>query len=157
MTRVKPSLVHAAMLAVGLKEGKPGSWDWDEKAKKLLSIPPTGDEVRVELVVVGVARDIAEYAVRADTGVTLADVGRGANATDRFVFAGSTLRIRGGVERYEADGAGTLVGLTTFGTETVSWSRMYSPDAGVEEPVWIANAAVIPRRGEAVVVRITGK
>lgn len=154
VTRAKPSLVHAALLAVGFKDGKPGAWEWDEAGKKLIPIPPTGDPLRVDLIVSGVARNIAEYATRADTGMALA-----ASAPDQarsgFLFAGSSMRTRGGAERYEADVAGTLVGLTTFGTETIGWSRMYSPDSSVEEPAWIANAALVPTRGERVVVRMS--
>lgn len=152
VTRAKPSLVHAAMLACGLTEGSPGSWDWDETTKTLRAIPPTGDPLRVDLIVDGVARSLADYAVRADSGAPLSDSGP---PPASFLFSGSTLRLRGGADRYEADGAGTLVGLTTFGTETIAWSRMYSPDASLEDPVWIANSALLPPRGTKVQVRIS--
>lgn len=152
VTRAKPSLVHAALLACGLTEGKPGSWDWEETTKTLLAIPPTGDPLRVDLIVDGLPRNLADYAVRADSGVSLS---ASAPSPASFLFAGSTLRTRGGVERYEADGAGTLVGLTTFGTETIAWSRMYSPDASLEDPVWIANSALLPPRGTKVQVRVS--
>lgn len=154
VTRVKPSLVHAALLAVGFKEGRPGSWEWDEASEKLISIPPTGDPLRVELVISGVARNLAEFAARADTKAALSTPPLHGEGLSTFLFAGSTLHTRGGVVRYEADGAGTLVGLTTFGTETIAWSRMYSPDASVDEPTWIANEGLTPPRGTKVIVRI---
>ncbi len=152
VTRAKPSLVHAALLACGLTEGRPGSWDWDETTKTLRAIPPTGDPLRVDLIVDGASRCLADYALRADSRVSLSAPHP---LPSSFVFAGSTLRSRGGIERYEADGAGTLVGLTAFGTETIAWSHMYSPDASLEDPVWIANSALLPPRGTKVQVRIS--
>lgn len=155
VTRAKPSLVHAALLAVGFKDGKPGSWEWDEANKTLISIPPTGDPLRVELVILGVARDLAEFAVRADTKAALNKPSSQGKVASTFLFAGSTLRTRAGTERYEADGAGTLVGITTFGTETIAWSRLHSPDASIEEPTWIANVSLVPARGTKVVIRVS--
>lgn len=155
VTRVQPSLVHAALLAAGFKEGKPGSWEWDDATKKLRSIPPSGDPLRVELVIDSVARDLADFVVRADTNTSLAEVARKSPPPNSFLFSGSTLRTRQGAQRYEADGAGTLIGLTAFGTETIAWSRMYSPDSAIEEPVWMANPALVPPRGTKAAVRIS--
>lgn len=156
VTRARPSLVHAALLAAGFKEGKPGSWGWRAEEQKLEAIPPSGDALRVYLVVDGREIPMGETAIHALTGEPLAwtlGLERGASGGG-FVFAGSVMRQRGGAERYEADGAGTLVGLATFGSEVIAWGRVYSHEASVEEPAWIANKEVVPRRGTKVAVRI---
>lgn len=155
VTRAKPSLVHAALLAAGFKEGEPGSWTWDEASKALNALPPSGDPVHIDLMIDGTTRNLTDFVTRADTNHSLTDDALTSTPPASFVFAGSTLRTRAGVERYEADGAGTLIGLTTFGTETIAWSRLYSPDSGVEEPVWIAAAARVPAQGTKVAIRIS--
>ena len=66
-------------------------------------------------------------------------------------------RVRQGRERYEAQGAGTLIGLTTFGTETIAWREVISPEASIQEPEWIADKAVVPAMGTPVTVRIRPK
>ena len=47
VTRVKPSDVHAALLAAGLEAGEPGTWTWENK--KLVAHPPKGGPVEVVL------------------------------------------------------------------------------------------------------------
>jgi hypothetical protein len=72
----------------------------------------------------------------------------------RWVFAGSNMVERQGREAYDADGTGVLIGLTTFGSETVGWRDVISPDSDVQEPEWIADPKKVPAAGTAVVVRI---
>ena len=72
----------------------------------------------------------------------------------RWVFAGSVIATRQGREVYDADGAGTLIGLCTFGSEVIAWHDTFSPEAAVDEPVWIADPKKVPAPGTAVVVRI---
>lgn len=148
MTKVKPSQVHAAMLLAGFVPGKPVSWGGDGKASA-----PTGDRVSVEFVwKQGEEQKRApalDWVVNAKDGSRASGLGKG------FVFAGSVMVKRGdGKERYDADGAGTLVGLAGFGSETVAWTRVFSPEASVDEPVWVADRARVPKPGTAVVVRI---
>jgi hypothetical protein len=57
-------------------------------------------------------------------------------------------------ELYQADLDGTLIALATFGTDTIGPARVFSPDASVDQPQWIADAASVPTIGTKVVVRL---
>lgn len=148
MTKVKPSQVHAAMLLAGFVPGKPVAWGADGKASA-----PTGDAVTVEFV--WKEGEEQKRAPALDWVVNAKDWTRASALGKGFVFAGSVMVRRGdGTERYDGDSAGTLVGLAGFGSETVAWTRVFSPEASVDEPVWVADRARVPKVGTAVVVRI---
>ena len=72
-----------------------------------------------------------------------------------WVFAGSRMREFRGREVYDADGTGQLIGLHTFGSETIAWTRVESPEASVQEPLWLANNDVVPEIGAPVTVRVS--
>lgn len=151
VTRALPSHVHAALLAVGAEPGEPGSFRVENG--KLVAVPPRGAPVRVRVrwtSDLGEARDeaISSWVVNADSAARFAE------DADGFVFAGSRIMARQGRQRYDADGMGTLVGLTSFGAETIAWGRTISPDSWVEEPSWIADVSRVPKFGTAVVVRV---
>jgi hypothetical protein len=153
MTRARPSHVHAALLAIGLKPGKPGSWRVE--GKSLVAVPPEGDPVEVSIAY----EDRPGHTIEApasDWVKTAAAGGRfePKNPGVRWVFAGSEFRKREGQEVYEADGAGALIGLTTFGSETIAWADTLSPESSVQDPDWIADPANVPKAGTKVVVRI---
>lgn len=145
LTKVKPSLIHAALLALGLEPGEPGSWDWTGKTIKANA--PRGSCVRV-LVRVGdlTPVDIRTWVKNLKSGQTLAHE----HASEGFIFAGSRLVERQGKTWYQADREGGVVGLACFSNELVAWSRMFNPDTGVEEPLWTANGAAVPPLGTAV-------
>lgn len=156
MTRVKPSNLHAALLAVGLNSGKPGSWLFENKT--LTPVPPAGDGVDVRIAYRGAdAREIecaaSEWVVHIQSGEML----KPGNDGTSWVFAGSVFATRQGREVYDADGTGTVIGLCTFGSEVVAWHQTVSPEAMVNEPVWIANRAKVPAAGTAVVVRLRAR
>jgi hypothetical protein len=71
-----------------------------------------------------------------------------------WVFAGSRMATHEGKEFYDADGVGTVVGLCTFGSETVAWRRVISPEAAIDEPEWIADPTKVPAFGTKVTVRL---
>jgi hypothetical protein len=179
MTKAVPSKVHAALLLAGLNPGKPGTWDWS--GEKLKATPPTGDAVTVTVSYKKDGKDIevplTDWVTDAQTKKSMTEITskppaepktptdpstpaspdakpEPAPPPDHFVFAGSTIYKKQGREGYTADIDGTLIGLTTFGGETIAWTHMYNPDSGVETPHWIANAAKVPEVGTAVVVRI---
>lgn len=151
VTEARPSHVHAALLAIGLEPGKPGSYSWEGEGMQASA--PTGPRVRVEVIVgVGEPSLLTDWAIDVRTGQTLTETLR--QAGHGMLFAGSVRIARDEGERYLGDGDGTLVGLSTFGTETVASESMFNPDSAVEEPVWIANAAMVPVAGTKVRVRI---
>jgi len=151
MTKVKPSHVHAALLLIGLEPGTPGIWNWEGETLK--AIPPTGPRVKVTAYVNGSQEpvDPAVWVLNVNTNKTLRESAEG----NGWVFAGSKIFKRQGQDYYLADGDGTLIGLTTFGGETVAWTGMYNPDSGIEEPHWIANPATVPDYNTPVVIRIS--
>lgn len=182
VTKAKPSQVHAGLLLIGLKAGKPGAWKQEEKPKTgWIGVPPEGDEIEVRFVVTeadGTVReeDPASWIVNIKDGRTLAEIGPEA----KWVFAGSKLvpkntparepgNAGAGVRKpaaegkeekgevYLADIEGTLVGLTSFGSETIGWTAMYNPDSDKEAPEWIARKEKTPEIGGKVIVRIRAK
>jgi hypothetical protein len=146
VTEVKPSVIHAGLLAAGLEPGRPVSW---RGAK--VDEHPEGPKVRVEAAVIGDDGsgpfvDLAAWAVHKKTGERLTDAeGWG------LVFAGSRTDERG----YAADETGTIVGLTGFGTEIVAAAWGLSPEAAVDEPVWIVDKERVPPVGSKVMVRVS--
>jgi hypothetical protein len=154
MTRAKPSHLHAALLAIGLKPGQPGSWKVE--AGKLVPLPPTGDPLAITASYRAtdgseVTCPIADWVITAETHQPF--VPRDAFAP-RWLFAGSVFVTRRGNEVYDADGAGTVIGLTTFGSEVVAWRDTISPEASIDTPDWIADAKKVPPAGTPVIVRI---
>ncbi|MBX3389172.1 MAG: hypothetical protein KF691_06915 [Phycisphaeraceae bacterium] len=179
VTKAKPSQVHAALLLIGLKPGKPGAWRREEK--KWIGVPPEGDEVEVKFLLTapdGTIRedDPAEWIVNERDGKPLSQVAPDA----KWVFAGSKLaqkkplprapgdgvgpepkppveNERNGPEFYVADVEGTLIGLTSFGTETIGLTAMYNPDNDKEAPQWVASPEKTPEIGAKVTVRVSAK
>lgn len=154
MTPAKPSHVHAALLLAGLASGTPGGWRWDQR--RLTPIDPTGDPVRVRFLTTGQngreqTHDPAAWVRSVETDQLLSESGF---ATPHFVFAGSFLRPEGRRDVYAADIEGTIVGLATFGHEVVAWRDVFSPEAAVEPPQWIADPARVPPAGTPVRIRL---
>jgi len=147
VTSVRPSLVHAALLSLGLEPGAPGSWEWQDT--RIIPHPPTGARVRVLVRRRGGPEEpLASWATDRGTGRTLGE----RFPADGFVFAGSRTVERQGQVSYRADRDGGLVGLACFSSETIAFTRLVNPDASVEEPVWIADPARVPPRGTPVTV-----
>lgn len=153
MTRASAAHVHAALLLAGFVPGSPGAWNWE--GTTLRETPPTGDRVTIELVSTrngsALAESPTEWIVDLRSGKTMREL----EPNGTFVFGGSVWKTRGGRDTYMADDEGAIVGLTTFGTETIGWSTLHSPEASVEEPRFIARPDRVPAQGTPVVVRLT--
>jgi hypothetical protein len=162
----RPSNIHAAMLLIGLNPGRPGGWKLVDG--KLEPVSATGDRVSVRIAYADkdgkeVVADPLDWIVNAKGGGRFVDAEKKIAATagqaaPGWVFGGSKLvkRKMDGEERevYDADGAGTIVGLTTFGSEIIGWLRTISPDASVTEPEWVADLEKTPPAGTKVRVRV---
>lgn len=150
VARVAPSLVHAALLAVGGEPGRPGRWRVE--GGDVVRVPPQGQPVEVRLIAAGsdIPGDPGMWITRGAGGPPLLR----AAPDSGWVFAGSRLREWNGRTVYDADGTGTLIGLHTFGSETIAWMRVESPDSSVDEPRWLANNGVVPPMGTPVEVRV---
>ena len=154
---IKPSLLHAALLAAGFEPGKPVSRDKAGKA-----VPASGDRLRVLVAVIPDDDDdddtgdetiepdsfvpIESWVIHLDTEQSLAD----ASSWTGLVFAGSIFV----KNQYAADRAGTLISLTSFGDEVIAPTWMVSSQASIDEPVWIAQRELVPKQGTPVRVRI---
>ncbi len=151
VTRAPARDVHAALLLLGLEPGKPGAFVWQQE--QLVTIAPTGAPLRVLVQVQG-SNDWQELAswVQSSAGGEAKPLD---DAT--FVFAGSVFRTMQGKSVYAAEPEGTIVGLTTFGTETVALTRVMSPDASSETPHLIANVAKMPAFQTPVKVRLVAR
>lgn len=167
VTDAKASQVHAALLLVGLRPGEPGRWERRKEGDKntLIGVAPKGDGVRVTIApkrddgTPGDEVDALEWVVNQRDAKGFRQVEPDA----ALVFAGSKMvkpRRRmidpektDQPEVYAGDLEGTIVGLTSFGTETIGVTAMYNPDAGTQEPQWIA-ADTLPTVNTKVLVRI---
>ncbi len=157
VTRVKPSHLHAALLAIGLKPGSPGSWTL--KDGKLVATEPTGDRVSVRFLYAlkdspAAEHDPLNWIISSRDKRGFVDAMNKAGPAIGFVFAGSRFVARGDKAVYDADGAGNVIGLTTFGSEVIGLSRVISPDASVESPQWIVDFSKTPPADTKVHVRV---
>jgi hypothetical protein len=163
VTPAQAAHVHAALLLVGLRPGAPGQVRFpaaDAPGTPIAFLPPSGDAVNIELRWTGAdgrARTAtpSDWVRHATTGAPFPR-----DASHAWVFGGSGFGPAGGQagaqsEVYAAQGAGTLISLTTFGTDTIAPRAVYSPDSGVHEPVWIADTRSVAPIGTKVAVRVT--
>ena len=147
---IKPSILHAALLAAGLDPGEPrhktGSQKWIEATGEELIITVSSKELNgwsdFEYIENWVINQQNEKLLRESESWT------------GFVFAGSKINDSGPNSGYLADRSGTLISLTTFGDEVISPSWAISHEAEIDEPVWIASIDHLPPKGTPVKIRI---
>ena len=138
----RASEVHAAMLLAGFISQAPGAWQ------------EVASELEIEVRLADGTSHPLEWFVRA------APIGTPTSNTPprRFIFGGSKFHRdrRTGVERYVADGSGSLVGLVTFGDETIGALEVIPDSASAAQPMWEVWSERMPPMGSRVQVRITG-
>jgi aspartate 1-decarboxylase len=144
VSKIRASNLHAALLAAGFDAGAPLTNDADRN-----TVPAHGDPVIIQIAV---QADTLEFIPLTNWVMNIEDE-TGIEQSERWgglVFAGSKLTSRG----YEADNAGTLASLTSFGNEVIAPTWTVSHLAEIDEPVWIANRDSIPKQHTPVVVRV---
>lgn len=158
VTRARPSHIHAALLLIGMQAGEPGRVEW--AGGKVKPIAPRGPAVDISFALTkpdGTVQTIspAEWITLSSTGQPPAKL--------EFLFAGSGFTrtpspaaVAAGASAYAADNAGTIVGLTTFGTETIALAEVWSPDSGLQAPEFLA-ASSLPRQGTPVKLVLRAK
>lgn len=168
ISKARPSHIHAAMLAIGLQPGTPGGWKLIDN--RLIPIDATGDAVTISFHYTDPATNSPRTVDPLDWIVSIngdRPFRAAAAPGSRWVFSGSRMikapRSRVDTqanpdvippEVYDADGSGTLIGLTTFSSETIAWSTTISPDASMQEPEWIARMDALPPASTPIRVRI---
>lgn len=158
VTSALASHVHAALLLLGLEPGAPGRWEWNDRT--LSAVPPTGSALAITIAWIDDAGRTHEHTAtdlienRADGRTFTAAMRPENSGLPLFVFAGSRFVQHQGRELYDADGTGLIVGLHTFGSETIAPTVVLNHEASVQEPEWIASRALLPPRGTPVTVRI---
>jgi len=158
VTRARPSHIHAALLLIGMQAGEPGRVEW--VGGKVEPIAPRGPGVDVSFVVT--KADGTKQTVSPAEWITLSSTGK-PPAKLEFLFAGSgftrtpsAAAVAAGASAYAADNAGTIVGLTTFGTETIAMVEVWSPDSGLQAPEFLASSA-LPKQGTSVKMVLRAK
>lgn len=136
--------VHAALLLAGFIPGSPGGWEEQDGA--LVGLEPTGDPVDVVFVMDGREIEPESWIAQGPKREPIEPLS--------WVFAGSRFRSFGGREIYLAGIEGTIVGLTTFGSEMIAATSLHHPESEIEAPVYLANTEAVPAFGQRVVVRI---
>jgi hypothetical protein len=153
----KASEIHAAMLLAGFVAGAPGQWREvasDDGTFRVEGVAPRGDGVDVEVRLEDGRVVPIAYFVRASP---VGEAPSAGGPPSRFVFGGSRFRAdrRTGVERYLADGSGSLIGLVTFGDETIGPSEIVPDQASAAAPLWEAFTERMPKPGTKVTVLLS--
>lgn len=143
----RPSNLHAALLMLGLKPGKPGQWIYHPD--RVEAIDPTGDLVRVSIL----WQEGDRWVEKPINELVLDRSGQGHMPANRFVFAGShLLKTQSGDPLYVADQSGDIIALVSFGTEVLAWPKAASDSN--ETLAWRADPKAVPELGTAVKVRV---
>jgi len=156
----KASEVHAAMLLAGLTPGSPGRWREVADASGAFAVeavPPTGEALQIAVRLAdGTERTLDWFVRRAPIGDE-ATAGAQSAPPRRFTFGGSRFHTdrRTGVERYVADGSGSLIGLVTFGDETISPVEVIPDQASAATPIWEVDGSRIPKPGTKVTISVS--
>ncbi len=145
VSSIKPSLLHAALLAAGAEPGSPIT---RHEGKQ---VPANGERVQVFVTVMdedvpGDFVPIEHWVTNMNTATTL-DI---EPTWTGLVFAGSRFDKVG----YAGDRGGTLISLTSFGDEVIAPTWTVSHQAEIDEPIWIANRDLVPKQGTPIRVRI---
>jgi len=160
----RPMHVHAALLALGARNGQPAtSRPMDEQETRWIHLPPHGDPVKVSLVLRDpkgekVEHSISEFVRRSEDftdGNAVEDEGAENEDpfSDTFIFAGSHLGDNGkGPRTYIADISGSVISISTFGDELLCMPGIHANDN--DALMWQANPDKLPKVGTKVTLRL---
>jgi hypothetical protein len=166
MIEAKPSHVHAALLLIGARPGRPATQRMHEgDSPRFISTPPHGGPVEVLLVLKdaeGVEKEhpIRDFLIRANGNGPAPkerDIGEAERFTkDPFVFAGSLLVGDGkGPRQYLCDQSGNVISISTFGDELLCLPGFHENANGAL--MWQVNGEKLPEVGEKIILRLRPK
>lgn len=144
---VAPSRIHAALLLLGLQPGAPGEW----------RVAPGGSSAVQRIAPTGTPLELWVRTSSGDVPLSswIHDPVKGHSFPGHpWVFAGSRVRSNtksmGPGEYYLADRTGSVVGIVTFGDETIACTSVISDQAEVDAPEWQAKSERMPEPGTRV-------
>lgn len=156
VVEVAPSAVHAALLLAGFESGTPGRWTQPADGPLRLDAP-SGDLVEISFVWTD-SEGNRRTAAASDW-----IVGNDGQRLERprWRFGGSRLvdlrQYGGGPESaatYEADLSGSLIGLVTFGDETIGFVDVIPNASDVYPEEWLVDTDAVPPVLTPLVVRL---
>lgn len=152
VTDVVPSTLHAALLVVGLKPGRPGRWIEDEGAVVLT--PPLGDQVAIR---VSYLDPDSQSPIELDITEWISDVNTGeVHPRVPWIFGGSlTYEVIEGGSAYAADHSGSIIGMVTFGDELLGAVEVIPDAEAIHAPEWVVRTASVPPVGTEVQVLLS--
>ena len=137
---VRPNLIHAALLAIGAKNGEPVRFHPEFK-------PATGDEITVIIR----WRDADGNLVERIGQEVVKEAESGEKMDIPWVFAGSFFYQDGdGRERYAADSEGEIIGVSNFPSAMLDVPKASSSTN--TELLFLANEEKLPPRGTPVTI-----
>lgn len=145
MTTVRPSHIHAALLALGARPGQPGGLFWDGKTFHMRE--PSGPPISVRFAIDGDAEEEGERWTDARDWFTVQPPDQ---QNPAWLFTGSLLS----GNRYGADTDGTIVGLVSFGTEVVGMSPAITEVDADRRFDFVARPERVPPFGTRVTVEL---
>lgn len=139
---LSPRLVHAALLLLGLEAGAPGTWRQEGSPPRVVRVPPRGDRLELFVRRSPGSKDepLTAWIRGSDPAVPL--------PPHPWVFAGSIVE----QDSYAAEFTGSVVGLVTFGDETIAFEEVFADQDAVEETPFLVREPVVPAPGTPVIL-----
>lgn len=146
--QTQPSLVHTALLLMGLEPGSPIRWEEVEDGVRTL--PPSGPPIDI---FIHYEAEGEEKTVPANEWVADQKTGE-PMAGNTWLFAGSKFVEVNGQEMYVADAYGTAISLVNFGDDLLARSNELTDSNDNHDRIWGARTAAIPEVGTEVRLRL---
>ena len=147
----QPSLVHSALLLIGLESGVPGRWQERKRGERyeIERIPPTGVPVRIRVRFTDTDGRFVESSVEE---MVMGSPDGAVFPPTPWMFCGSRFDREG---RYVADYSGSLVGFATFGDEVLGLPGVISDQVSVDAAVWEIRSEKVPAPGTPISLVLT--
>ncbi|MFI4859143.1 MAG: YdjY domain-containing protein [Phycisphaerales bacterium JB063] len=148
--QAKPSMIHTALLLLGIEPGSP--LQWIEEEDSVRTIAPTGPAIGVFIVTTDdEGNEVVTPANQWVKDQKSDEIMQG----NTWLFAGSKFVEVNGQELYVADAYGTAISLVNFGDDLLARATEMTDNNESHGRVWGANTEVIPEVGTEVHIRLS--